>query len=410
MDDNARLLLFDDDQGRFGPMTDLRPLLELATAAISPRRRIEHHLGLVTAAARLPERYAAGFAERYPELAVNDQLEAGDWLLVSGRWNGVTRLQDVLELETGEALVEADTGSLVAARLDAEKATGCLDHGGRVPAGVSVREASERVLISRPWHVLDELEDLLVRDIALLGLPEMAPAADPQIVGEHPVLVAEDAKLMPGVVIIAEQGPVAIDRHATIQPFCAIEGPCYIGTGSTLAAHTAIRPGTAIGSTCKVGGEVSASVIQEFSNKAHLGYLGNSLVGRWCNLGAATTVSNLKNTYGPVRVQLEPDGEPENSGRTFHGPILGDYVRTAIGTRLLTGSVVGTGAMVALSTYPPKHTRRMGFYTDRGPRPQQMPSFEKTTRLMQARRGREPEPAELKRLRELHAATWSDVI
>ena len=125
---------------------------------------------------------------------------------------------------------------------------------------------------------------------------------------------------------------------------------------------------TSIGEHCLVARqEISHSIIQGYSNKAHTGYLGNSLVGQWVNLGADTNVSNLKNTYGPVRVQLSADTPPENTGQSKQGPIIGDFVRTAIGSRLPTGSCYSTGTMLALSGVAPKFTPRFSFLTDDGP-------------------------------------------
>src|SRR5690606_29763654 len=105
--------------------------------------------------------------------------------------------------------------------------------------------------------------------------------------------------------------------------------------------------------TCRIGGEVSHSIFQSFSNKTHGGYLGHALVGEWVNLGAATNASNLKNTYGSVRMQLAARGPREDTGLLQLGPILGDYVRTAIGTRIPTGAVIGTGCMISLSGFAP---------------------------------------------------------
>ncbi|NJL32283.1 MAG: hypothetical protein HC898_12070 [Phycisphaerales bacterium] len=106
------------------------------------------------------------------------------------------------------------------------------------------------------------------------------------------------------------------------------------------------------------------------------------------NLGASTTVSNLKNTYGSVRVQMHPDQASEDTKRMFQGPIIGDFVRTAIGTRILTGSCLNTGSMIALSNYAPKCSKPFGFYTDDSPdgEPYDPDKFIATAQAMLARR------------------------
>ena len=118
-----------------------------------------------------------------------------------------------------------------------------------------------------------------------------------------------------------------------------------------------IKPNTVIGPQCKVGGEVGATIFQGSANKAHEGHLGDSWVGKWVNLGAATVNSNLLNTYDEVTMRLDADDSRHRTGRQFMGALIGDHVKTAIGTRLMTGTVLGTGAMIATSTPPPEIIR-----------------------------------------------------
>ncbi|MEX1017466.1 MAG: putative sugar nucleotidyl transferase [Phycisphaeraceae bacterium] len=418
----AKLLIFDDGRGRWGPMTDRRPVFDLRTGALTTRARIERVLGRPAAALRVSERLAAVCREREAgsgetdgdptgnaggrdaRPTVNGELAAGPWLLVNGRWNAVLHGDLVGQLAVGRALVEAD-GDLVAVCLEAAQATALLAAGdGRLPADVTRTELPDRVLLGRPWHVLDELPATLEADLRAMALPELDRAAHPgvHVIGNHPVRLGEHARVLPGVVLNAEAGPVVIDAHALVHPFTMIEGPVYVGRHTTLAAHTALRPNTVIGPHCKVGGEVSAAIVHGHTNKAHAGYLGAALVGQWCNLGADTNVSNLKNTYGPVRVQLTPDSEPEDTGRVFHGPIVGDFVRTAIGSRLLTGSVIGTGCMLATAGFAPKHLPAFAFHTDQSSLPHDIDRLLQTVQRMLARRDQTLSAAEADLFRTLH--------
>jgi hypothetical protein len=165
--------------------------------------------------------------------------------------------------------------------------------------------------------------------------------------------------------------------------------------------HTVLRSTTVVGPMCKVGGEVKASILTGYTNKAHLGYLGNAILGAWCNLGADTNVSNLKNTYGPVRMQLDAQHEAEDTGRTFQGPILGDFVRTAIGTRLVTGSCIGTGCSIVMSSMAPKFAEPMGFYTDKGRQPYDLDAFFATADAMMKRRQKQLNQADRALIRSL---------
>ena len=137
-------------------------------------------------------------------------------------------------------------------------------------------------------------------------------------------------------------------RGATVQAFTRLAGPAYVGEGSTVVGE--IR-GCAIGDTCKVHGEISTSVLLGLSNKGHDGFVGHSYFGRWVNLGAGTTTSNLKNTYGTVALWT-PHGV-RDTGEQFLGTLFGDHAKTGIGLRLTTGCVVGPGANV-YDAMPPK--------------------------------------------------------
>ena len=399
---DARLLIFDDGRGRFGPLADLRAVFELRTGAMTTRQRIEQAVAKPLAALHAPTRLIRVLAERR-NIPVNEPLAPGDWFLVNGRWLGVHAASQVRSLPRGQILLTAD-GQLLAAHLPHDKAQAIIEAGFEAPAGIHANRlpaptidpyapsteaiAAQRVLIDRPWHILDQLETTLAADLEAIHLPKFDPAAFPQVslIGSHGCKVAQDAKVMPMVVINTEKGAVVIDSGAQVHSFSILNGPCYIGARSTINAHSDIRANTSIGPSCKIGGEVSFSIIQCYTNKAHLGYLGHSHVGSWVNFGAATTVSNLKNTYGSIRVQLENNLPAEDTGRTFLGPIIGDFTLTAIGSRILTGSCIATGTMLAVSSFAPKLTERFSFHTDDGAENYDIEKFIDMARRMTTRR------------------------
>jgi UDP-N-acetylglucosamine diphosphorylase / glucose-1-phosphate thymidylyltransferase / UDP-N-acetylgalactosamine diphosphorylase / glucosamine-1-phosphate N-acetyltransferase / galactosamine-1-phosphate N-acetyltransferase len=141
-----------------------------------------------------------------------------------------------------------------------------------------------------------------------------------------------------------------IEEGAEVRSGTRLEGPAYIGGGTRILGGF-VRS-SVFGPECRVRGEVASSVFLGYGNKAHDGFVGHSVVGHWVNLGAGTTTSNLKNTYGPVR--LEVDGTRIETGRSNLGTLFGDHAKTAIGTMLQTGSVVGAGASVFGVATPPK--------------------------------------------------------
>ena len=198
------------------------------------------------------------------------------------------------------------------------------------------------------------------------------------------VHVGRRVALAPGVVLDAESGPVCIDDGASVGPNAVLIGPCYVGPGSTVSPHATLRPGTNVGPVCKVGGEVGNAIFQGHANKAHDGYVGDSYIGEWANLGAGTTTSNLKNTYGPVRAAT-PAGRVD-TGRTFVGSVIGDHAKLGIGTMLAAGSHVGVGSQVAVPR-PPQFVGHLRFVTPDGDKPYAFTKFVETASRVVARRG-----------------------
>lgn len=165
----------------------------------------------------------------------------------------------------------------------------------------------------------------------------------------------EEGAVIKASVLNAENGPIYIGRNALIQEGSLIQGPFAIGDNSVLAQGTKIRPNTTVGPFCKLGGEVSNSVLFGYSNKGHDGYLGNSVLGEWCNLGANTNNSNLKNDHTPVKLHSYVTGQPESTGLLFCGLFMGDYSKAGISTMFNTGTVVGVNVNVFGAGFQSKH-------------------------------------------------------
>jgi UDP-N-acetylglucosamine diphosphorylase/glucosamine-1-phosphate N-acetyltransferase len=220
------------------------------------------------------------------------------------------------------------------------------------------------------WDYIKHLAAAITDDIArILATPvvgddirESWPVpSHVTVIGEHPVIVQgpsprpELAHIPPAVieehvVLDATAGPIMIESGVHVRSFTRITGPCRIGRNSTIVGGDVT--GCSIGPVCKIRGEISSSIVLGYSNKGHEGFVGHSYLGRWVNLGAGTTTSNLKNTYGPVALWT-PKGL-RGTGMQFLGTLFGDHVKTGIGTLLTTGTVLGAAANVYGSHMPPK--------------------------------------------------------
>ncbi|PJZ78541.1 GlmU family protein [Leptospira neocaledonica] len=172
-------------------------------------------------------------------------------------------------------------------------------------------------------------------------------SGDFQVVGKSKhVHIHPSAKIYPGVVIDVTSGPVIIDKDAKVTSFSFLEGPLYIGQG-THVDNARITGNTSIGNVCRIGGEVGDSIILDFTNKHHEGFLGHSVVGSWVNLGALSTTSDLKNNYGVVKIREEHT--EVTTGSIKFGSIIGDFSKIGIGVMLNTGTVIDFGCNVVSS-------------------------------------------------------------
>ncbi len=208
------------------------------------------------------------------------------------------------------------------------------------------------VLLRGTWDLVTALERLLPADCAdFRAAPSSGVPEGSIVLGDPSDVISLRATVEPGVVFDVRNGPVVIEEGAEVRSGTRIEGPTYIGIGTKVLGGF-IRA-SVLGPECRVRGEVAASVFLGYANKAHDGFVGHSVLGHWVNLGAGTTTSNLKNTYGKVR--LEVAGHRIETGRSNLGTLFGDHVKTAIGTMLPTGAVVGAGANVFGTTSAPKY-------------------------------------------------------
>ncbi len=207
------------------------------------------------------------------------------------------------------------------------------------------------VVLRGVHDLLPALEPLLREDLhGLLGDTDPIPAGS-VVLGDPAWLALHDAAVEPGVVFDVRHGPVVLESGVEVRSGARLEGPLWAGANAHLLGG-AIRT-SAIGPRSNVRGEVSSCVFLGYANKAHDGFVGHSVIGRWVNLGAGTITSNLKNTYGPVR--LDVAGTTLETGLQFLGSLIGDHAKTAIGTLLGTGTVIGAGANLFDAVRPPKY-------------------------------------------------------
>jgi glucose-1-phosphate thymidylyltransferase len=249
-------------------------------------------------------------------------------------------------------------------------------------------------------RVLEGAGDEIVADLELrLGTGDFrrleSPPAGVFVVGSAAdVHVHAEAELFAGTVLDAREGPIVIDARAQVGQLSYVSGPSYIGRDTHVENCRLVAP-VILGCHCRVAGEIEASIVGDFSNKHHEGFLGHSLVGRWVNIGALATTSDLKNNYGEVRLTVPPESFPKpgeelvavSTESIKFGAIIADCVKIAIGLRIGSGTVLDVGSNV-FGASPPKYLPPFSWGTAGGR--YELPRFLEDCEKIFARRGQTP--------------------
>jgi UDP-N-acetylglucosamine diphosphorylase/glucosamine-1-phosphate N-acetyltransferase len=330
-------LLEPDSPGvEWAPFAGVRPIAELRAGIWRIRERWEAAAG--NDATALLGDHAAGFAEGdEPKTRPRSSIDGP--ALVGASWFAPTG-------------VPLSPGPSIRRLVHGDETVGWV-----VPAGERWRGPHENgpalaidgVPLRGTYDLLTALEQLLSADCTdFFAAPHKGIPEGSIVLGEPAHLIILGATVEPGVVFDLRHGAVVVDQGAEVRSGSRLEGPLYIGPGTRVLGG--FLRASVFGPECRVHGEISTSVFHGFGNKSHYGFVGHSVVGQWVNLGAGTTTSNLKNTYGPVR--LEVDGARMETGRLNLGSLIGDHAKTAIGSMLDTGTVISSGANVFGATVP----------------------------------------------------------
>jgi UDP-N-acetylglucosamine diphosphorylase/glucosamine-1-phosphate N-acetyltransferase len=342
------LHLADDATARdFAPFALTRPTSELRAGAMLIRERWERAFECATAGL-LVAAHLADFEEPGAPPVARGTLPAGTVVANA-------RCLAALAPADPDAGVWTCDGRVAAVRLTHAMEVAAFERAGASLDGLAPTAARTATLEGRwldaVWDLIGTLGPQLADDIGRIGgtLDCLTPPAG-SVLGEHDVFVERGATIEPFVIFDATAGPVLVRSGAMVRAFTRLAGPCAVDGGTTILGDRV--SGCSIGSGCMIRGEISDSIVIGNANKAHEGFVGHSVLGRWVNLGAGTTTSNLKNTYGNVSL-ASPDAL-RDTGRIKLGAFLGDHVKTGIGLCLTTGTVVGAGSNIYGSAMPAK--------------------------------------------------------
>lgn len=304
-------------------------------------------------------------------VAINEPLDNEPAMLVSGRtlhFEAAQRSSDPCVVVDEQEGADGPLVRRAIVHMPGLSPADALNRTERWRSILDLPRAAEQARMAEfVWDLISWNEESLVEDFVALSelRPTTALAAGPcHVVSPGNLWLGREVRVEPGVVLDASSGPIMLDDGCTVGANSVLRGPCYLGARTIVRALTVISGGTSIGAGCRVGGEIHNSIILNATNKWHEGYLGDSYVGHLANLGAGTTTSNVRNTYSFVKLRI---GSREfDTGRRYMGALIGDHAKTAIGTRLMTGSYIGYASMIAASRIPPTFVPSFRFITDKG--------------------------------------------
>ena len=276
------------------------------------------------------------------------KLKDDNWVINPLAMPNKKLIEEIHHLDQGTALYKDKL--LIAARISESELKAW--QGGIEPTLELSELKPELNVIEFPWHLFQNNKEQIQHDYELLtkGRSSSTIHESTTLIGSQ-IFIEEGAKL-PFCTLNASDGPIYIGKNSEIMEGSLIRGPFAICENSIVKMGAKIYGSTTIGPYCKVGGEVSNSVFFGYSNKGHDGFLGNSVIGEWCNLGADTNTSNLKNNYANVKLWNYESESFINTNLQFCGLVLGDHSKCGINTMFNTGTVVGVFANIFGSGFP----------------------------------------------------------
>ena len=334
-------ILFDDySRNDLLPFTYTKPVCEIRIGILTIKEKWEKQLNTV----------ASYFTQGY--LNTRFKLKtADDNLFISGKISPNAELISmIMKLENNTAIKHGN--DLIAYRTSTPEN---FDAEATLAKAIQVEVAY--ISVKKLWDIFSKNGDALKQDFELLtkGRTSKPLSSSNKVVGDAVHIFLEEGAVVEAAILNTNAGPIYIAKDAEIMEGSIVRGPFCLGEHSALKLGTKIYGPTTIGPHSKVGGEVNNSVILGYSNKGHDGFLGNSVIGEWCNLGADTNNSNLKNNYGNVKIYSYKKDAMVDTGLQFCGLMMGDHSKCGINTMFNTGTVVGVGANIFGGGFPPTH-------------------------------------------------------
>lgn len=360
------------------PLSYTRPIADFLVGITTLRKKWESFL-----AGEFSYSTVGYLSEKYPMKAAEENLFIASNIIATEQ---LARRLD--SLEPGEVLM-ADTMAGQRVLVGFKGGANRLDEViHSMPAGIVYEEKVDAINYVYDIFLLNGRQIESDFDVLTAGREGQSIPRSNTVIGDSERIYIESGAIVEGVVLNASHGPIYVGRHVEIMEGSCLRGPIALGEHSTVNMGTRIYPGTSLGPWCKVGGELNNVVIFGFTNKAHDGFLGNSVIGEWCNLGAGCVASNLKNDYTEIKLWNYPSHRFLRTGLQFCGLIMADHSKAGINTMFNTATVVGVGVNIHGSGFPRNFIASFSEGGPSGFTDLPMEKFFDIAKRMMARRGR----------------------
>lgn len=360
------------------PLSYTRPIADFLVGITTLRKKWESFL-----AGEFSYSTVGYLSEKYPMKTTEENLFIASNIIATEH---LARRLDTLE--PGEVLM-ADTMAGQRVLVGFKGGANRLDEViHSMPAGIVYEEKVDAINYVYDIFLLNGRQIEADFDVLTAGREGQSIPRSNTVIGDPDRIYIESGAIVEGVVLNASHGPIYVGRHVEIMEGSCLRGPIALGEHSTVNMGTRIYPGTSLGPWCKVGGELNNVVIFGFTNKAHDGFLGNAVIGEWCNLGAGCVASNLKNDYTEIKLWNYPSHRFLRTGLQFCGLIMADHSKAGINTMFNTATVVGVGVNIHGSGFPRNFIASFSEGGPSGFTDLPMEKFFDIAKRMMARRGR----------------------
>ena len=335
------IILFDSDvRDQLLPFTYTRPVGEIRVGILTLREKWERWLK--GKGSYITQEY---LSDKFPIRIERDNFVVNAAILPTG-----PLVKLIAQLDVNEALLW--NGDLVAARFNQEQFNRLMSNDDLEDLSAINLEGAEFSRIESLSDIFRYNDQEIRQDFRLLteGRQSQPISATNTVIGEE--IFLEEGARVEGAVLNATTGPIYIGKNAEIMEGALVRGGLALCEHAQLKMGAKVYGATTLGPWCKVGGEVHNSIFFAYSNKAHDGYLGNSVIGEWCNIGADSNNSNLKNNYEEVRLWNYFTNKFEPTGTQFCGLFMGDHSKCGINTMFNTGTVVGVSCNIFGAGFP----------------------------------------------------------